>query len=121
MIRREWERLKQRAIWSWAGWLDAWRNERSLHQWVLANLISAGFAFVLPLTLGERTVILPLGVLVLAMELMNTAIERTVDYISTDEHDLARRAKDLASAAVATTAIAAGVAWAVILWRIVAG
>ncbi len=56
-----------------------------------------------------------LGILVLAAELMNTAIERTVDYISTAEHDLARRAKDLASATVAVTAIAAGAAWLAIL------
>ncbi len=120
MIRREWQRIKQRAIWSWEGWLDAWRHEHSLAQWLIANVISAGLALLLPLTFTERAIILPLGVLVLAMELMNTAIERTVDYISTQEHDLARRAKDLASGAVALTAIAAGVAWVVILWRILA-
>jgi len=121
MIRREWNKIVQRAIWSWSGWLDAWRHEHSLHQWLVANAISAGLALILPLTFAERTVILPLGVLVLAMELMNTAIERTVDYISTEEHDLARRAKDLSSGAVVLTAVAAGVAWVVILWRIIAG
>ena len=47
---------------------------------------------------------------------MNTAIEYTVDYISTDRHPLAGRAKDAASAGVFLTSIAAGVAWAVALW-----
>lgn len=70
---------------------------------------------VIDLTGGERALILALGILVLAAELMNTAVERTVDYISTEQHDLARRAKDLASATVAVTAIAAGVAWLAIL------
>ena len=121
MIRREWNKIKTRTIWSLSGWRDAWRNEHSLHQWVVANLVSAGLALILPLTFAERAVILPLGVLVLAMELMNTAIERTVDYISTEEHDLAGRAKDLASGAVAMTAIAVGVAWVVALWRLIAG
>jgi len=121
MIRREWNKIAKRAVWSWAGWLDAWRHEHSMHQWVVANIVSAGLALILPLTFAERAVILPLGVLVLAMELMNTAIERTVDYISTEEHDLAGRAKDLASGAVAVTAIAVGVAWAVVLWRLIAG
>ncbi|WP_421701859.1 diacylglycerol kinase [Aliiroseovarius sp.] len=114
-IHREWTRFKWRCIWSWRGWLDCWHNEKSIMQWVVANVISAGLAMVIDLTGGERALILALGILVLAAELMNTAVERTVDYISTAEHDLARRAKDLASATVAVTAIAAGVAWVAVL------
>ena len=59
--------------------------------------------------------IVALGVLILAAELMNTAIEETVDYISTDHDPRAGRAKDAGSAAVAVTAIAGGLAWLVIL------
>lgn len=109
------KRLRQRIIWSWVGLVDTWRGEHSFRSWVWANLISCALALWLPLTTGERALILALGVLVLAAELMNTAIEHTVDYISTDRHELARRAKDAASAAVAITAIAAGVAWGVVL------
>ncbi len=115
MLKREWQRFHKRVVWSWAGWLECWRNEASLHQWVWANVVSAIAAFLVPMSSGERALILALGVLVLAAELMNTAIERVVDYISTDHHDMARQAKDLASAAVAMTAIAAGVAWIVVL------
>ena len=64
---------------------------------------------------GERALILSLGVMVLALELINTAIERTVDRISMDHDDLGRQAKDAGSAGVATAAIAAGLAWVVIL------
>ncbi len=115
MLRRALKRLFYRARWSWAGWLEAWRNEASLRQWLWANAISAAAALLLPLGTGERALILALGVLVLAAELMNTAIERAVDLISKDENELARQAKDLASATVAVTAIAAGVAWIVVL------
>lgn len=115
MLKREWNRFRLRVIWSWAGWLDCWRNEHSLQQWIWANAVSVTLAILIPMSTGERALILALGVLVLAAELMNTAIERTVDYISTEQHDLAKRAKDLASAAVAMTAIAAGVAWVVVL------
>ncbi len=115
MIRREWNRFANRAAWSWAGWLECWRNEPSLHQWVWANVLSAGLAMALEMSPAERALILALGVLVLAAELMNTGIERAVDHISAEEHPLARQAKDTASAAVAVTAIAAGVAWAVVL------
>ena len=115
MLKRELERFKRRCAWSRAGWLECWHNEPSLHQWVWANVVSVIAAMLVPMSPGERALILALGLLILAAELMNTAIERVVDYISRDEHEMARRAKDLASAAVAMTAIAAGVAWLVVL------
>ena len=112
------ERLRWRIVWSVAGIRDAWVYQHSFRSWVWANLVSAALALWLPLEGGERAVILALGVLVLAAEAMNTAIEYTVDYISTERHPLAGRAKDAASAGVFLTAIAAGVAWAVVLFRL---
>lgn len=120
-VRREWRRFVNRCVWSWAGWRDAWAHEPSLKFWTTIVALSSALAIVLPLTFPERLVILPLGVLVLAMELINTAVERTVDLISTEPNPLARRAKDAGSAAVALAAIAGGVGWAVILWRLAAG
>jgi len=109
------KRLKLRCIWSWEGVVATWRNEYSFRSWVWANMVSALLAFAFPLTPAERAVILGLGILVLAAELINTAIEDAVDYISTDEHPLAKRAKDAGSAGVAVAAIAVGVAWLIIL------
>lgn len=118
MIRREWRRFVNRCVWSWAGWRDAWASEPSLKFWTSVVALSSLLALALPLSAVERLVILPLGVLVLAAELMNTAVERVVDLASPGRSELARRAKDAGSAAVALTAIAGGVAWAVILWRL---
>jgi len=115
MIKREWDRFKLRAKWSWEGWLYCWRYEHSLKQWIWANVVSASLAFILALTPAERALILALGILVLAAELMNTSVEKAVDHISLEKHPLAKIAKDCASGAVAITAIAAGVAWLVIL------
>jgi diacylglycerol kinase (ATP) len=115
MLKREWKRFKRRAVWSWQGWLDCWRTEASLHQWVWANVVSGALALILNLETVERALILSLGVLILAAELMNTGIERAINYISEEDHPLAKQAKDAASAAVAVTAIAAGVAWLVVL------
>ncbi|MDP2519275.1 diacylglycerol kinase [Shimia thalassica] len=113
------KRLRLRVIWSWAGVVLAWKEEHSFRSWVWANLVSGGLAFWLPLETAERALILALGVLVLAAELFNTAIERAVDYISEEPHPLAGQAKDAGSAAVAVTAVAAGVAWVVVLWGMV--
>lgn len=108
-------RLRLRTIWSWHGVSDAWRNEHSFRSWVWANLVSAALALALPLGTAERMVILALGILVMALELVNTAIERAVDHVSTEDHPLAKQAKDAGSAGVAVAAIAAGVAWLVAL------
>ena len=119
MIAYFFKRLRMRIIWSLAGWRDAWVNEHSFRTWVWANGISGAFAFLLPLSMGERALILSLGVLVLAAELLNTAIERVVDLACPDQNELAKRAKDAGSAGVAVTSLAAGLAWVVVLWRVV--
>ena len=111
----ELRRFANTCRWSLDGWRAAWATEKSLRQWTIANGLSAALALTLDLTPTERALILALGLLVLAAELMNTAIEETVDYISKAQDPRAGRAKDCGSAAVALTAIAAGVAWAVIL------
>lgn len=111
----EWRRFRNTVAWSWDGWRAAWASEKSLRQWTLANVLSAGLALAVEMTPGERALILALGLLVLAAELMNTAVEEAVDYISTDRHPRAGKAKDCGSAAVAVTAIAAGLAWLVVL------
>ena len=114
-LRAEARRFANTVIWSWAGWRAAWATEKTLRQWTLVNLVSAMLAFAIDLPPGERATILGLGLLVLAMELMNTALEEAVDHISTEPHPRAKKAKDCGSAAVALAALAGGVAWAVIL------
>ena len=81
----------------------------------MVNLLSAILALSLDLSTTELALILSLGLLILAAELMNTGLEEVVDHISKDIDPRAKKAKDCGSAAVALTAIAGGVAWLVIL------
>lgn len=111
----ELRRVCNTVLWSWQGWRAAWASEKSLRQWSVVNLGSAALAFAIELTPGERALILALGLLVLAAELANTAIEEVVDYISTASDPRAGKAKDCGSAMVALTALAGGVAWVVVL------
>ncbi|WP_103257961.1 diacylglycerol kinase [Tabrizicola aquatica] len=115
MLRAEARRLANTVIWSWAGFRAAWATEKTLRQWTLANVLSASLALTLDLSPAERALILALGLLVLAAELINTAIEEVVDHISPGLDPRAKKAKDCGSACVALTALAAGVAWAVVL------
>ena len=115
ILRREGRRFANTCLWSWQGFAAAWGSEKTLRQWVAVNVLSAGLAFWLDLTAGERALILALGLLVLAAELLNTAIEEVVNYISTESHPRAKKAKDCGSAGVALAALAGGVAWVMVL------
>lgn len=81
----------------------------------MVNVLSAGMSFAVPMSRGEQALILALGLLVLAAELLNTAIEEIVDHISPDLDPRAKKAKDCGSAGVAPAALAGGVAWLVVL------
>lgn len=115
MIAAELRRFANTARWSWQGFAAAWATEKSLRQWTVANLLAAILAFTLDLTPGERAIVLALGLLVLAAELANTAIEELADTLWPGIDPRAKRTKDCASACVALTALAAGVAWVVVL------
>ncbi len=118
-MRRQIGRLRDRAGWSWEGFRHVLRTEGSLQQWLWANAVSAGAAVVLPLSPGERAAILMGGVLVLALECLNTAIERVVDDVSEARRPRAKQAKDAGSAAVALAGAAVGLAWLAALGRMV--
>lgn len=115
MLMQQLKRVQQRAIWSWEGFAHVYRTEGSLSQWLIANAVFAVLAFVLPLSASERGFLLMGGIIILAAECMNTAIERVVDDISTEHREAAKQAKDCGSAAVAVTAVGVGVGWASVI------
>ena len=119
-LAQEWLRLVNRCRWSWAGLVAIWKQEPSFKWWSFVNAVSAVCAFALPLSVEGRALILSLGILVLAAEALNTGVEAAVDHSSQERSDLARYAKDAASAGVALAAVAAGVAWLVLIWGLVA-
>lgn len=115
------QRVWQRAIWSWAGFYHVLRTEGSLMQWLVMNAVFGVLAFVLPLDWAVRGVLLMGGIMILAAECINTAIERIVDDISLEIRDAAKFAKDCGSAGVAVTAVAVGVAWVCVLIGLAVG
>jgi undecaprenol kinase len=102
---------------AFAGLSAAWRSERNLriHAGVAVAVVLAGAFLRLPLA-AWAIVFLAIA-LVLAAELLNAAVETVVDLVSPEDHPLAKRAKDVAAAAVLVAvagAVAAGVCIA--LW-----
>ena len=115
LILRELVKIKNRAVWSWYGFYHVAKTEGSLWQWIIANIISGSLTFFLPISYTQQALILAGGILILAAECINTAIERVVDDISTKQRAAAKHAKDAGSAAVAITALATGAVWFVII------
>jgi diacylglycerol kinase (ATP) len=69
----------------------------------------------LPVGLPGKALMIGSVLLVIIVELLNSAIEATVDRISLDNHDLAKRAKDIGSAAVLVSLVNVLVVWGLIL------
>lgn len=93
---------------------EAYRHEAAFRQELLAFVVLTPVAIWLPVPTVERLLLVLLMVLVLVVELLNTAIESIVDRVSMELHPLAGRAKDLGSAAVGISLLMSLLAWTVI-------
>ena len=107
--------LMRKARWSWEGFAAAFKSEKAVRQECLVLLASVIFCVVVPMSTGERALVLVLPLIMLAVELLNTALEEVVNHISPDIHPMAKKAKDCGSAAAAVIGIAIAVTWALIL------
>ena len=93
----------------------AWQHEDAFRQEVIIAAIAIPVALFLPAsTLGKAMMVASI-LLVLIVELINSAIEAAVDYTSLEHHPLAKRAKDVASAAVMLSIVTALVVWGMVL------
>ncbi len=81
----------------------------------MLNLLLIPLAFLLDVSRVERAVLIAVVLLAPIVELLNSAIEATVDRISLELHPLSKRAKDMGSAAQLLTMTLIAVVWAVIL------
>ena len=100
---------------SFSGLAEAVRNEDAFRM----ELVVAAIALPVGLWLGPTGIAKALLVgsvlIVLVVELLNSAIEATVDRISLEDHELAKRAKDIGSAAVMLSLVNAGAIWLLVL------
>ncbi len=93
----------------------AYRNEDAFRQEVRLALVLIPLALILGHTSIERALMIACVLLVIVVELLNSAVEATVDRISLDHHLLAKRAKDIGSAAVLLSLVNLFVVWVLIL------
>jgi diacylglycerol kinase (ATP) len=99
------------------GFKAAWQNEQSFRQEMLVVVIGTVAALSMKISAFEKLMLVAVLVLVLVVELINSALEAVVDRISLEPHPLSKNAKDLGSAAVALSIGIALAAWAVVLFN----
>ncbi len=102
---------------TWDGFAWAWRSEAAFRQEIVVIAIAVIIALALPLSGFQKLVLIGVLIVVLVVELINSAIEAVVDRISLERHPLSKVAKDMGSAAVALTLLLAVATWAVVLYN----
>ena len=109
------KRLINACIFSVAGFKATWEHEEAFRQEVILFVITTPLAIWLGETNIEKLLLIGSMVLVLLVELLNTAVEAVVDRVGFEHHELSGRAKDIGSAAVMMSLAWAAVTWALIL------
>jgi diacylglycerol kinase (ATP) len=98
-----------------AGLREALRYEDAFRQELILAAVLIPAALWVGTTAVQRALLIGSVLLVLIVELLNSAVEATVDRISFENHRLAKRAKDIGSAAVMLTLLNAALIWALIV------
>jgi diacylglycerol kinase (ATP) len=111
-LKRVWNAL----FYSIDGMGAAFRHEDAFRQEVFLAVLLIPAALFTPASGLGKALMIAVVVLVLIVELLNSAVEATVDRISLENHALAKRAKDIGSAAVLLALINVPVVWGLVLF-----
>lgn len=111
-LRRVWNAM----FYSMEGLRAAYRHEDAFRQEVLLAALLIPLALFLPASASGKALMIASVLLVLIVELLNSAVEATVDRVSLEHHRLAKRAKDIGSAAVMMSLANVIVVWLLVLF-----
>jgi diacylglycerol kinase (ATP) len=111
------DRVIRATGYSFSGLADAYRGESAFRQEFWLALLLLPLACWVGRSWVETALLVGSVLLVLIVELLNSSIEAAIDRISFELHDLSRRAKDLASAAVFLSLVLCAGVWGAALWH----
>ena len=111
------DRIRHAAGYSLDGLCSAYRGESAFRQETWLAMLLVPLAFWVGQTWIETALLAGSVAMVMIVELLNSAVEATVDRISFELHELAKRAKDFGSAAVFLCLAVTGAIWAAALWH----
>lgn len=108
-------RLIHASRYSWLGLKAAWKSEAAIRQELCALAIMLPIALLVSVGPAEKSLLVLSALLVLLVELINSALEAVVDRIGPEFHQLSGKAKDIGSAAVLVALIITAFVWSIIL------
>ena len=109
-------RILNALFYSVDGFRAAYHHEDAFRQEVMLAVVLVPLALFLPATGVGKALMIASVLLVLMVELLNSAVEATVDRISLENHQLAKRAKDIGSAAVFVSLVNVVAVWGLVLF-----
>ncbi len=109
------KRIFSAVFYSIDGLRAAWKLEHAFRQELFLVVPGVVCAFFLPVSALEKIILIGVLVMVLIVELINSAIEAVVDRISLDANPLSKNAKDFGSAAVLLSLLLAAISWLLIV------
>jgi len=98
------------------GFVAATKHEPSFREDLLFAILLVPLAIILPINAVSTAVMVGSLFLIIIVELLNSAIEWIIDYLRPERHPLAKRIKDMASAAVFLSYLNCIAIWMIILW-----
>jgi len=108
-------RLLRAFRYSFQGFRQAWREEAAFRQEVLLGVVVIPLDLYLGRSGVERALLVSPMLLILVVEILNSAVEAVVDRSGTERHPLAGMAKDMGSAAVMLSFALLGTVWFLVL------
>jgi diacylglycerol kinase (ATP) len=103
---------------SWRGLIAATKTEQAFREELITFALAVPLVFVIAAEAWKRLALLGVILLLMAVELLNTAIEKLSDHVTPAQHPDIGRIKDMSSAAVGVTLAIAGFTWllALVQW-----
>lgn len=98
------------------GLAEVTRNEKSFRLQLLLFVAATAIAWVLPVSFAHHSILFVSLFIPIMSEIINSAIERGVDLVTFEHHELAKRAKDAGAALVFVSFLAVGTIWALTLF-----
>ena len=108
-------RIVKASVYSWQGLRAAWRHEAAFREELCLSIVLIPLGLYLGENGVEKALLVASVMLLPLVEILNSAIEAVVDRSGSEHHELAGRAKDMGSAAVALTIALLVVVWILVL------
>ena len=109
-------RILRATVYSMQGFGHAFRNEAAFRQEIALTVVLTPFAFWLGRSPLEIAMLIGVCLIILIVELLNTAVEAAIDRHGDEQHELSGAAKDLGSAAVFVSLVLVAVVWLVVVY-----